>query len=257
MDLIIGLIASLFKECIVFLKIPEAKKKAKIGANLFSIYNSLNQILINGYSIVGSLEDYLERMEQHLTKKDDKHALDVGRNSIGYLLVEQRVNIEKFRNALESLFLELNILNGDFVRKIIPLISGKFDALSHLIHVLSQGKMPLQSFTMEEFMDMVKANEKWLSMFHDHDHDIRDYYLCIDQKAQSNFLFKLDKNSIFIPLNKKWDKKIYLQIKEYLAEKNPRETLDEIKNTLETLRESIEKNFSVSDILLEVGGRKH
>ncbi|MCL2710240.1 MAG: hypothetical protein FWE95_05110 [Planctomycetaceae bacterium] len=256
---IVKIIVDLLKDGIDFSKLSKEKKKTKIGVNLFSVYTNLNQILITGYGIVKSLENYVERMERHLTKHDDKYALDVGRNCIEYKLIEQRVNIARFGIAVQDILPELDILSGNFVRKIVPLITGKFNALGYLLGILGEKKMPIFSFTMTEFMDMVESNEKQTQKYsaeNIRDNSFRIDQVRIDQECQYNFYQKLDKSTV-ISLEKQWSEDVYLQIKEYLSVRNPRKVLEEIENVLETLRESIEKNFSVSDIIVEVGGGKN
>jgi hypothetical protein len=59
-----------------------------------------------------------------------------------------------------------------------------------------------------------------------------------------------------VPLDAPWGAEIYDQIKLYLEVRNPRAQLDEIRNNLENIREAIERNFTIKDILLRVGDQR-
>jgi hypothetical protein len=53
-----------------------------------------------------------------------------------------------------------------------------------------------------------------------------------------------------------WDNDVYSRIKTYLEKRKPRDQLKSLYVVATQLRESLEKYFSVTDILLEVGDKR-
>jgi regulator of sigma D len=59
-----------------------------------------------------------------------------------------------------------------------------------------------------------------------------------------------------ISSSKAWDEQIYHRVKDYLSTRNPRQQLDDLKSILNQIREALERNFSLQDILLEIGDKR-
>ena len=59
-----------------------------------------------------------------------------------------------------------------------------------------------------------------------------------------------------ISISEPWNNNVYRQIKTHLDSRRPRDQLKYIYAAATQLRESLEKHFSIADILLEVGDRR-
>lgn len=238
-----------------FSKISKEKKKAEIGRNLYLIHSELNQILDTGYDIVDSLENYVYEMDRYLDNHDNKYPLyiklNVNRSYVKNKLNEQRVNIAEFRDTINGIHpLLLNIIDDEFVRKIVPLIRGKLSALEYLLNILGENKMPVFSFPIEEFTDTIVSNAEYVPK--NRIWNLQDVDSLVDHKYQHDFYCKLNESKVISLEEPLWED-VYLEVKKYLSTRNPRLVLEEIKETLKTFKAAIDKNFDKSDIMVVVG----
>jgi hypothetical protein len=223
-------ILEIIKDVTDFSKFSTSNKKTKIGVRLFSVYTNLNQILITGYDIVEKLESYVKECQYRSKMNKELYQL-----YIKDLLKEQSINMGRFVFSARDMILELNIINGKFVMDIKPLISGKISALRDLLNIFEAGSLPIDGPTSLQLKELV---EKWNKLsISDEFWDWEEDYISIRKEI-------IKKENI---------KNNYKQIKKYLDNSDLRKSLDEIKSALLLFRDTLEKNFTLSDILVEVG----
>jgi hypothetical protein len=220
-------------------KMRKEKKLRELGADLFLLYTHLNEILITGEEIIRSLEGYVSRMERHLTQGDDAYALTAG-SWVKNKIVEQSFSLRKFGRTAERFANEMQILDADAYRKLQPLISDKMNVLWGLISVMDGGYLPMLGPTEADLLMLAEQKKEdphgsTFGKLSRIGHDLR----------VSSISSKVD-----------WDENIYKQIKEYLLTREPRKQLEEIRIVLQQIRASLEGNFSLQDVLLEVGDRR-
>src|SRR5882672_1237886 len=85
--------------------IPEHKRDKKfneLGAGLFLLYVKINECLMAGHDLVGSLEVYRRRMGNYLQDGSDDHALTAGR-WVAYNAQIQRNRLAEIGSLILSL----------------------------------------------------------------------------------------------------------------------------------------------------------
>jgi hypothetical protein len=226
------------------------KKKAKIGATLFSVYSNLNQLLIDGYNIIESLERIVLK-----NKSNDDSALLLLQHDLQLKLEEQSINIQRFSFSLRDLILELNIVDGGFVRDVQPLLSWEGSSfVGDLKLILDNNIVPFPEVPAHQISNLTAS--QLISLV-----DVREYgrrakySLCnsdlfyfLEKYEYRRFVADEEQKKI-----RKENERFCDEIKDYLETNDPRKVLHEIEIILESYRESLEKNFAISDILVEVG----
>ncbi|HET9899099.1 MAG TPA: hypothetical protein VFQ44_29595 [Streptosporangiaceae bacterium] len=130
-------------------------------------------------------------------------------------ITSQVVNLERLGGLLASQAAVLQIIDADAYNKLVPLLETKFGALAQLLSIMRRGALPL---------DLTPGpHGSW--------------------------------NSTTLRTSITWGDEIYDQVVSYLTERAPREQIAGIRAALAAMREALERHFSISDVLLEVGDR--
>jgi hypothetical protein len=235
------------------------KKLNEIGVELFLLYTALNEIFVLGNSIVDELENAISKLEEKKKKGEDDPRCWTRLNDF---LPLQAQNIVKFVGSLKRLALELQVIAPEVYLKTAPLMHRKFNLVQALIYSLEgHGDKPILGYfdfdALEKIVKSppVKRYEKNLNNNDYPGEAIRNSVTNEEIKELNNKLYgkyhKLD-----IPDLYSFDLSSYKTLKTYLKASKPRDQLDEIEVILKDLRKGIIENFSVEDILLEVGDKK-
>lgn len=228
------------------LKLRREKQIGDLGAELFLLYVNLNEILIAGEHMIDSWKYYLNRIDRRKGYGYDTYtmsrswALDRSRE-----LHEQFQRIKKLSDGLSRCSAQLQILNAEAYLKISVLLFGwrKISLLRDLEGILRKGSMPLLSADM-----LNDALEILLRLDRDPNRN--------DENSLINTMEKSCKEIIPLSDPSIWDSSVYKKIESYLNSGEPRQQLDEIRAVLQQLYSTLKDNFSIQDILLEVGDRR-
>jgi hypothetical protein len=226
---IFDIISDELKPASIERRIKEHKTK-ELGTELFLLYISANKIIAGGHDIIGSLEIYT-RMTRHISHGGDEYALTFN-TFVGKAIIHQKDNIIKFAESAARLSFELDLVSAEAQRELRRLLSGKFNALNNLLEILTEGDFPVGS---DEFL-IPEAD------------DFNDRVL----KRLSIEARKVP----MISYTKPWDENVFPKIESYIASHEPHDRLKRIEVAAETLKASLEKYFSVKDILLSIGDRR-
>lgn len=223
-------------------KIQKEKKLKEIGTEIFLLYSSLNSIIILAHQIVNELEGSLERM---LRKVNDNELDYVHCTALPFLLNQQEINILNFVKSIKRLRFEFELIDPESYKKLYPLIHGKRNAISEISEALSTNSPQLTSISEEKLLDFLKKSSKNTVEFEDG--------RCIQVSRHEEEIFeKLQISTLrCIPI------KEYKIIQKYLEVRKPNNIIKELEKVAKTLRKAIKTNFSIEDILLEVGDKRN
>lgn len=239
-----------FFEKIDFLAIAEAlrKRKNRKGAS------RLHLILVQSYEIIEIYKILLNELKSALESHhstDDRHRFLINPARISSLLERQSSNLQVMETLTLDMMDELRVLDNKFAEAYRSLLPGKYSILFEAQGLLASGRLPLVEsgpqyfpastngeyrtlwFTFEAPEEDRSQIEKYLYGWNGKEKDIIDVNIH-------------DGNAFFIELNR------------YLEEEKPVERLEQIEKLTEKYRDILLKNFSVEDILFEVGKvRRH
>jgi len=218
----------------------KTKKLQELGTEIFLLYSTLNSIISLGNQIIMELENGLNWMKRKVKEEEPNRELYT---NLPLLLHQQEVNILKLVKSIKRLRFELEIIAPEAYIKIYPLIHKKFNTIQQLSKVLSGNSPQLVSISETKLIEFLQKSSK-LSI----NHGLK--YRHFDKKA--NILEKLPIDNLgCIPA------KEYKIIEEYLKVKKPKNTIKKLEKIAKTIKASIETNFSIEDILLEVGDKRN
>jgi hypothetical protein len=126
------------------------------------------------------------------------------------------------------------VLDAATYRQLLPFIEGKRNALDTLLKILGSGKLPLPDPEGAGYIDLDQC---------------RDEYHVKGRLCQAMASNTID-------TSQSWDNPIFQRIKDYFDTRNPRKHLTELEQILQTLKQTLEGNFSVKDILVEIGDKR-
>jgi hypothetical protein len=226
-------------------------KIADIGIELFTLYASLNEIYVVGNGIVAEIQNLCRWMQRELSEGQSDAVLITDLN---FLLSQQRVSLLKAVRSIKTLGLELSIIDGKSYAALVPLIHGKGNAVSDLLGTISSAPPELKVYdekTLLAGMDVsrnaTKAGPARL--------DMRNHPFLM---VGTDELVKLTKSAQRLCVNETGLIKASRlpEFQAYLEAEKPAERLAELGRILENLRTALERNFSLTDILLKAGDKR-
>ncbi len=226
--------------------IRKAKKEKRlnaIGTEIFLLYASLNSILVVARHIVRELESGLNWMIQKVEEGEPDRELFT---KLPFLLRQQEINILEFIRAVKHLGMQLQVIAPEAYVKLHPLIHGKLNAISRLIGMMSgkRSSPKLVTISDEKLQEVMKLAESG-------NQDLDMLFIHTRQDPLEGLLVAVPIDDIsHIPA------KNYRIIEDYLRTRNPVSVIAEIEVVRSMLRKAIEANFSLQDILLQVGDQR-
>jgi hypothetical protein len=227
-------------------KLKRQKDMRELGCQLLILYVRLNEIIVTGEEIIRGLERYVERTEADLAQGETSEwLLKWGSNFILPNLLKQHSNIDRLNQALTDFHEELAIIDADAYLKLHYLLVAKRSAIDQLLEIVADGNMPLGGPTEEEIKEYLEDPSLG-----------RAFRPTRYERSEFADRIGWELRRDAIPISKPWNNDVYRQVKEDLDSRKPREQLKYIYAVATQLRESLEKYFSITDILLEVGDRR-
>lgn len=215
-------------------KHKERTSASKLGSELFLIYVQFNEALVLAEDIVSSLEVYVQRMTRHLETGEDKYAL-TGASWVSGKIIRQLENLAEIKGRMDQWRWELQILDGRSNNELNFLLDAKFSALNALAKTINAHRFPLRgNGIMIDDNGLIQAYDRRSAR--------------IQHRRLGNELI-----SSSVPMVGPWGPDVLESINHYLSARKPREKLSEIRSSLEEIRAALEKNFTISDILLQAG----
>lgn len=209
----------------------ERDASARLGADLFLVYVQFNEALVLADDIVGSLEVYVRRMSDHVRTGGDAYALTAG-HWVADKVHQQVRNLTDLSDRLNSRRWELQVLDGRTSNDLRLLLDRKTSALRVLSEVVERERMPLRtSGVLIDDQGTVRTADDW--------HRLRD----LESELEAGS----------VPVNRHWTPEVLALVEEYLAVREPRRQLGEIRESLEKIRSALEANFTITDVLLRAG----
>ena len=231
------------------LKMRRSNKLGDLGADLFLLYNHLNEAVICAEDIIACIETYVKRMEGHLQSGNDAYALSGGR-WVAYKIEAQQHNLAKVGHSMYRWRRHLQVLDPEAFRELVPLLEGKRNALDALLKSMTHG----QSLPLGPSISSVQLLTAG-STTGDADDQASDSRSWFDQDYDRRVRVANEIQRSAVPTGEPWDAEVLMQIKGYL-DSDPRRRLDEIKQMLVQLRGALLANFSIEDVLLKVGDER-
>jgi hypothetical protein len=235
-DLIKTLVEALAQAIPQFREMRVDKRKREIAAQLFLLYVRLNEAMLAADDIISSLEMYVYRMGRHLAHGDDAYALTAGR-WVASKVQHQVTNLERIDQLLHDRKIILQILDSDSYNRLFPLLDHKFGALTYLLRVMREGSLPL-SLSKEDWETLMDVGRDQSTLHH----VMIDLHPGWRQGTVSTAT--------------EWGQETYERVVAYLQGRQPREQIAEMRAVLSSLREVLERNFSIADVLVEVGDKR-
>jgi hypothetical protein len=227
-------------------------KLAKIGADLFALYSTLNSIYTCGNRILEEIDDIVPRSAETGGGTRYRYA---GR--LRSLLEEQSNNIVDFSQAFTRLARVIDVLHPDIAYRMSLFITPKKNIVGFLLANMSgvnaeKGSFLFGAATEGNLISLLEKTPEHrsadnLSLFYDDmrlgqaiesAQDVRETIALVDHLSDQSLII----------------------LAEYMKTRKPREQLETLRPILADLHATIAKSFEVKDILLKVGderARKH
>jgi len=206
---------------------------AELGTELFLIYVQLNEALVAAEEIVSSLEAYVSRMQEHVQSGQDRYALNGG-SWVSDRVRAQLENLQGIRATMNRWRRELQVLDGQSINQLHFLLNEKFGALGALAGAIYHQRLPLG------IGDVILIDDQGVLRPR---HDIVARYEELDRNLAMNS----------VDMNQPWGPEVLAVVERYLTLQRPRERMADIRSSLERIREALESNFSLTDVLMRVG----
>ncbi|MGH0052151.1 MAG: hypothetical protein ACQ5SW_02015 [Sphaerochaetaceae bacterium] len=235
-------------------KMKKEKKLNEIGTEIFLLYSNLNTILVQGREILVELEDAADWMRRKTENGEPERMYSSG---ISFILKQQLRSLEQFIEAYRRLETKLEVFTPAMKVKLVPILYGKYSALSDLKQSISPfDNEPSRLISIDEkkLRDSIAAidtdsvrfqkNEdspKWPILWEMSHAGKKRHSFIIDEGLHNMDEFKAD---------------TYPIIERFLESEKMKNNLDEIERYAIILKEIIERNFKIEDIILNVGDKR-
>lgn len=227
-------------------KARRTKKLSDMGTDVFLMYSDLNNVLVYGRRILDELESGIPWMRRKVQEGEPSR---IYWHSIAFELKQQLSLLKHFTSAFARLSLELQVLEPEVAMGLAPIIAGKINVLTLLANAISRPNAPTRLVSLDE-----RKMRALMAMASSNDLQQRDALY----DAFRSFRFGgplLDGLIVYegIPDVTQISASQFPLVEAYLKSGKAKEALDELERLAHLLRVSIEKNFSIQDILLNVG----
>jgi hypothetical protein len=209
------------------------KRLNRIGADLFYVYIMMNEIITLGEAIISGLEEIVESFPDDGTAESVTHEVRV-HPELRIRIRRQWENLIIIFSLLNRYSKELQVLDAVSYRRLFLLIKGKESFLRMISVRLAMGRSPLGSAR-----DMIDAMDEY-AVNHSPDY----MSVMIYQTDMTNEM-------ISVPPDGNWTQYDRSSLA-LVIEKARAEQLQAIESEMTRLRESLEKTFKLSDVLLVV-----
>jgi hypothetical protein len=208
------------------------KKLGKIGRDLFLLYSALNEIYVNGLQITEKLEDCADWSSKKWNSGDTERAYFT---QLKVDLRRQKINLENAIGALHNVVEILNLIDSEAYSELQLLFGKKLSIIGGLKSSLESGELiSLNEVSLSNALVAICANRR-----------SNPNYFPPREVLQDGAIKLTELDNIEVVRHN--------EIQLFLRQAKPRERLQTIKTVLTRLREALEKNFSIEDVLLEVG----
>ncbi|MGW3563510.1 hypothetical protein ACWDSL_06350 [Streptomyces sp. NPDC000941] len=208
--------------------VRDARKRRRLGADLFVLYARLNQVVVDGEVIVDELE----------ARVTDPGGV-LAPLYISRVAADQAENLTRIIPFLRDHSVVMTVVAPDAANRLVSLVDGKTQALSMLIAGLQISLVPLAP-SREQIEQL--ANERA--------HALRSPERFLQAKAE--LIEAMERSSVDAG---PWDSSTQQRVAEHLDIQRPRELLAEMRSSLSALRAALLEHFSLEDILIDVRER--
>jgi hypothetical protein len=242
------------------------RKKEELGAKLFMLYAVIDDIYVDGNQIVADLEEYVKTMDAYVNVDRQRWALG-GLKQIRFSnshIERQLKNINMAATTLQQLQTELHIIDPIGYMKAKVLMSGisngkmgYLEALNSAPQLWQQGQLVLFGPTGQKLLDVATEIAQELGV--DATNLVKRN--SFDEKPQDRLTeivaeIRKEFENGAVYYSGLWDEAVFRTVQSYLANRNPRDQLEQIRAVSAQIREALEKLFLPADILWLVGSRK-
>ena len=228
-------------------------RKAELASELFLVVVYANEIVITARLIISSLESVC------ILHGGTKH---MARGRAARLLREQYVNLRKLNALLRRLHIEMNIVDPSLFRKLSELSFGKFDLIMEIEDLCREGNLlvinDLSEFLMDNRSETVANVRNPMNL----KKVMGDFFIKGRRAALTHDAIRLGLEkqnhlkSCSINLDRELSEPEMKRINSYLRERNPKQMIDDLALTIDSIQHKLSEHFTLSDVLLNVRGKK-
>ncbi|MEU2867172.1 hypothetical protein ACIQWL_55795 [Streptomyces mirabilis] len=226
----------------------EDKRRRQLGAELFLLYAQMNQLMVTAEDIVQHLEDYAASMGRYMNEGTEGRGPEYGRR-VRHLVDRQRDDLLHVRLLLDSRSAVVQIIEPEAYNRLVPLLGLKQGALDTLHGIMYMGDLPLDPSQAEIDAWVTRLPPLGEGQARDASQSLR---------AADRLLWDAGRRwrENALP-HDSWGRDVHARVVQYLDERQPRRQLEEIRSSLSLLRSTLLENFTIADVLLEVGEKGH
>lgn len=239
-----------FLEKLDFLAIAEVLRKRKNR----QLAARLHAILVQSYEIIELyrvlLDELRAALESH-RRVEDGHRFFLNPARIASLLDRQSSNLQVMETLSLDLMNELRVLDNKFAEAYRSLLPHKFGILFQARGLLAEGRLPLVESGPENFPATVEGEYRTLWFTWEAPKEDR-------QEIEKYLYGDNGQEKTIVDVNIHDGDAFFRELKRYFEKENPLNRLDEIEKLTENYRNVLLENFSIEDILSEIGKvRRH
>jgi len=234
-----------FLEKLDVLAIAEALRKRRNRR----IAARLHLILVQSYEIVELYHVLLDELQKALESHkriDDRHRFRLNSSRIASLLDRQASNLQVMETLTIDLMDEIRVLDNKFAEAYRSLLPGKSSILFDAAGLLAGGRLPLAESEPQYFPATQTGEYRTLWFTSAPPEEGR--------KEIEKYLYGWNgEEKTIVDVNIHDGDLFFQELDRYFKEKNPMKRLDEIKRLTEDYRNVLLQNFSIEDLLSEMG----
>jgi hypothetical protein len=239
-----------FLQKVDFLAIAEMSRKHKNR----KMASQLHLILVQSYEIIELYQILLDELQASLEKHQkvgNREYFYLDPSRIASLLERQSSNLEVMEHLTYELMDELRILDNQFLESYRSIFPGKFGILFEAQSLLSKGRLPLGESQPKYFPASPEGEYRTLWFTWEKPTE--------DRKSVEKYLHGFSgREKVVIDVNIHDGDVFFNELARYFDKENPINRLSEIKLLTENYKKILQQNFSIEDILSDIGKvRKH
>ena len=251
-----------------FKSAADAKKRRRLAVTLYLIYFRLNECIATGNQIFDTLEQFVS--DPGCSYSEGKYRIALNSVTLEELLAGQVENLNRLHDCVVEYSAIIRALDSELFLRLEQFVAFKGVGLSWISILLRQGSIPIDALSLDDIERLASLSTYMLKDSEDAGpttdplQDTIKYFLpwyhevgMISARIQENSFELAGLLNHDEPDFRKAVNSDQLQrLKSFLSRNDLRQTMDAAASDLKKIRSFIEENFSVVDLMLDVGSEQ-
>jgi hypothetical protein len=235
------------------------RKRRRVAQTILLIYWRLNECISTGEQIIDVLQSFARDPSRHRAHSDKHHIRGDGGIYLDSLLDRQSGNLAALTDSLQDYSEIIRALDSDLYLDLQQFVAAKGVGIDWIAILLERRQIPFDSLDLKDLEQLAERSRFMVTEDPAAGGDFLSWYGQVGLIAE-----RIDTNSIgladLFQYNRGIDSPVNTEqmqrLNDFLARNDLRHHLIEAKENLQKIKTFIETNFSIVELMIDVGSEQ-